>query len=152
MPLFISSREIDLFTNLNEEIIQTIIGQFVDYYSIDPETSAPDNLYGESIEKTFKKPVRVYCLVQYDEPTSVTVEEGVDVSYGIEIKFLRSMLKSINLYPREGDIVKFGDKYYEIGSVLEVKLITGIPGWEWDILCKCNSTRENQINLEDSHI
>ena len=149
MSLYIGQKEVDFINNVNEELITDISSQYIDYYRVDSKNSPQDNLYGESLNKTFNLPVRIYCLVDYIEPTSVTGIEGVDIQYSIECQFLRSILEEVNIYPREGDFVKFGEIYYEIKNVLEVKQVAGQPIYKFDIICQCAPTRVDSLNIID---
>ena len=64
-PLFIGKKERDLVKQVNDELIERVIGQQILYYPIDPEFTNYHSLYGEAIQKTFLPPVRVYALVEY---------------------------------------------------------------------------------------
>lgn len=154
MPLFIGNRERALFENLNDEIIQDIVGQYVDYYQVDSSHTEQDELYGEAISKVYKHPIRIYCLVDYQEPTATSTLEGVDTKYSIQVQFSRAKLAAQNIYPREGDFVLFGEVYYEIKNVLEVKIVGGMAydNWKWDILCNAAPTRIDQLNLVEVNV
>jgi len=153
MSLFVGTFEKRLLQNFNEEIIKDITDQYVDYYQVNAKISDRDKLYGESISKTFKHPIRLSCLVDYEEPTSFSGREGVDTSYIIEVQFSRDMLSEASIYPREGDFVFFGEIYYEIKNVIEAKIVDGraYDDWKWDIICQCSSSRIDQLNIVDSH-
>ena len=62
-PLFLGKKERDLVKQVNDELIERVIGQEVVYYPISREHTNYHNLYGEAIEKVFLPPVRVYALV-----------------------------------------------------------------------------------------
>ena len=64
-PLFLGKKERDLVKQVNDELIEKVIGQQILYYSIDMETTNFHELYGEAIEKTYLPPVRVYALVEW---------------------------------------------------------------------------------------
>ena len=66
-PLFLGKKERDLVKQVNDELVEKVIGQQILYYPIDMETTNFHDLYGEAIEKTFLPPVRVYALVNFDE-------------------------------------------------------------------------------------
>ena len=46
-PFFIPQKEFDLINQMNEELIDEIIGQSVDIYKVNVERTE-DNVYGES--------------------------------------------------------------------------------------------------------
>ena len=62
-PLFLGKKERDLVKQINDELIEKIIGQQILYYSIDMKSTNFHELYGEAIEKTFLPPIRVYALI-----------------------------------------------------------------------------------------
>ena len=64
-PLFTGQKERDLVKQVNDELIEKVIGQQILYYSIDMDTTNFHPLYGEAIEKTYLPPVRVYALVEW---------------------------------------------------------------------------------------
>ena len=64
-PMFAGEKERNLVKQINDELIERVIGQQVVYYPIDDSITQYNNLYGEAIEKTFLPPVRVYALVDY---------------------------------------------------------------------------------------
>ena len=75
-PLFLGKKERDLVKQVNDELIERVIGQQIVYYPIDLETTNYHSLYGEAIEKTFLAPVRVYALVEW---------EGMETQYSPNI-------------------------------------------------------------------
>ena len=60
-PLFLGEKERDLVKQVNDELIERVIGQQIVYYPIDISRTNFNDLYGEAIEKTFLPPVRVYA-------------------------------------------------------------------------------------------
>ena len=78
-PLFLGKKERDLVKQVNDELIEKIIGQQIVYYSIDLRTTNFHPLYGEAIEKTYLPPIRVYALVEYTQFETVYLEgAGID--------------------------------------------------------------------------
>ena len=122
-PLFLGKKERDLVKQVNDELIEKVIGQQILYYSIDLTTTNFHDLYGEAIEKTYLPPVRVYALVEFtSEETSYLENAGLDKSWEIVIHFHRRRLtEDQDLYVREGDFVLYGDYYYEIVKLSESK-------------------------------
>ena len=64
-PMFFGKKEKDLVKQVNDEIIERVVGQQVLYFPIDIDHTNFHELYGEAIEKTFLPPVRVYARVEY---------------------------------------------------------------------------------------
>ena len=61
-PLFTGKKEKDLVKQVNDEIIERVVGQTVVYYPISLDHTNFHDLYGEAIEKSFLNPVRVYSI------------------------------------------------------------------------------------------
>ena len=65
-PFFVPQKEIDLIDAFNEELIDEIVGQYVDIYKVSIEDTE-ENIYGESSTKYFDRGFRVNCLILYNE-------------------------------------------------------------------------------------
>ena len=143
-PLFLGKKERDLVKQVNDELIEKVIGQQILYYSIDMATTDFHPLYGEAIEKTYLPPVRVYALVEYTEESTKYMENvGVDRSWEINIHFNRRRLtEDQNLYVREGDFVLYGDNYYEIVKLSEPRKLFGQVEHSFEISATCKRARE----------
>ena len=63
-PFFIPQKEFDLINQMNEELIDEIVGQSVDIYKVNVERTE-DNVYGESTAKYYDIGFRVNCLIDY---------------------------------------------------------------------------------------
>ena len=49
-PLFLGKKERDLVKQVNDELIEKVIGQQILYYPIDLETTRFHDLYGEAVD------------------------------------------------------------------------------------------------------
>ena len=58
-PLFFNNKERDLVKQVNDELIERVIGQQIMYYPISLEHTNFHPLYEEAIEKTFLPPIRL---------------------------------------------------------------------------------------------
>ena len=65
-PLFTGEKERNLVKQVNDELIERVIGQQVAYYPISVEHTNFHDLYGEAVRKTFLPPIRVYALVEWE--------------------------------------------------------------------------------------
>tara|TARA_Y100000310_G_scaffold168067_1_gene168115 strand:+ start:240 stop:725 length:486 start_codon:yes stop_codon:yes gene_type:complete len=114
-PLFTGQKEKDLVKQVNDELIERVIGQALLYYSISMEKTNYHPIYGEAIKKTFYPPVRVYALVEGPESETKTGRYGIDKKGKITVHFHRRRLtEDQDLYVREGDFLLYGKTYYEI--------------------------------------
>tara|TARA_R100001163_G_scaffold64758_1_gene59788 strand:+ start:377 stop:871 length:495 start_codon:yes stop_codon:yes gene_type:complete len=143
-PLFLGKKERDLVKQINDELVEKIIGQQVLYYPIDLRATQFHELYGEAIKKTYLPPIRIYALVEFtDYSTDYMESAGIDKSWEIMIHFHKRRLEEDqDLYVREGDFILYGDYYYEIVSLAEPKLLFGQAGREFEIAARCKRARK----------
>ena len=143
-PLFLGKKERDLVKQVNDELIEKVIGQQILYYPIDLEATDFHELYGEAIQKSFLSPIRVYALVEFTDYSTQYMENvGVDKSWEINIHFHKRRLEEDqDLYVREGDFVLYGDYYYEIVKLTEPKLLFGQANREFEIAARCVRARK----------
>jgi len=143
-PLFTGVKERDLVKQINDEVIERVIGQTIAYYPIDIETTRYHQVYGEAIEKTFLPPIAVKALVEYKGlNTEYSKNIGLDKSQEIIVHFhKRRLTEDQNLFVREGDFVLYGDSHYEIVSLSEPKLLYGQVDHKLEISAKCIRARE----------
>ena len=147
-PMFLGEKERDLVKQVNDEIIERVVGQQVLYFPIDIDHTNYHPLYGEAIEKTFLPPVRVHALVEYQGvETEFLQGVGIDKKTGISVKFHRRRLtEDQDLFVREGDFVRYGDIYYEIVKLSEPKLLFGQPEHRFEIQAECIRARDGLFN------
>ena len=143
-PLFLGEKERNLVKQVNDELIERVIGQQVIYYPIDDSITQYNNLYGEAVEKTFLPPVRVYALVDYQSTeTKADTVAGMDKSNTITIYFhKRRLIEDQDLYVREGDFILYGDYYYEIVSTEWSRQLFGQIDHTFEIVATCYYSRE----------
>ena len=64
-PMFLGEKEKNLVKQVNDEIIERVVGQQMLYFPLDLEHTEYHPLYGEAIEKTFLPPIRVHALIEF---------------------------------------------------------------------------------------
>lgn len=143
-PLFLGKKERDLVKQVNDELIEKIIGQQILYYPIDIQTTKFHELYGEAIKKTFISPIRVYALVEFTEfATEYLPNAGIDKGWEIKVHFHRRRLtEDQDLFVREGDFLCYGDFYYEIVRLDEDRKLFGQVDHEFEITARCRRARK----------
>lgn len=143
-PLFLGKKERDLVKQVNDELVEKVIGQQIVYYPIDMETTDFHDLYGEAIEKTFLPPVRVYALVNFDEEGSSYLDSvGIDGSSQITVHFHRRRLtEDQDVFVREGDFVLYGERYYEIVKTSSSRKLFGQVNQTFEISATCKRARK----------
>ena len=115
-PMFFGEKEKDLVKQINDEIIERVVGQQVLYFPIDVDSTDFHPIYGEAIEKNFLHPIRVFALVEYQGVETSDMENiALDKATKIKVNFhKRRLTEDQNLFVREGDFVRFGEIFYEI--------------------------------------
>jgi hypothetical protein len=143
-PLFAGKKERDLVKQVNDEIIERVVGQTIAYYPIDLERTYFHDLYGEAVQKTFLPPVRVNALIEYEGlKTEYGKNIGLDKTQSITVHFhKRRLTEDQDLYVREGDFVLYGDSLYEIVTLEETALLYGQIDHKLEISAKCIRARE----------
>ena len=95
-PFFVPQKEIDYIDSVNEELIDQILGQFVDIYKVSVEDTN-DNVYGESSAKYYKAGFRVNCLIQFNEPENTLDDFGTELNSSLELYFHSLLFRFSNL-------------------------------------------------------
>ncbi len=143
-PLFLGKKERDLVKQVNDELIERVIGQTIVYYPIDLERTNYHPLYGEAIEKTFLPPVKVNALIDWGG-LSTEYEQNLAVgkTSDITIHFhKRRLIEDQNLFVREGDFIQYGDILYEITALSEPQRLFGQIEHRMEISATCTRARE----------
>ena len=148
-PLFTGQKEKDFVKQVNDEVIERVVGQTIVYYPISLEHTNFHSIYGEAIEKNFLDPIRVYAMVKYDSQNTTTTPLGVDRVEKISVFFhKRRLTEDQELFVREGDFVQYGEHFYEILSLVEPKWLFGQVESSFEIAAKCVKAREGLFNAE----
>ena len=149
-PLFLGEKERNLVKQINDEVIERVVGQQILYFSIDIEHSNYHPVYGEAIEKTFMPPVRVYALVEYGGVETAFLDGvAVDKKTTAVVKFhKRRLTEDQNLFVREGDFIKYGSIFYEIVKTNEPKQLFGQIDHKFEVVADCIRARDGLFNAE----
>lgn len=148
-PLFLGEKERDLVKQVNDEVLERVIGQQILYIPVSTERSNFHHLYGESIEKSFLPPIRIYALVEFEGITTTTENFGLDKQNNITVRFhQRRLHEDQNVFVREGDFVMYGEDFYEIVSLSNERQLFGQIEHKFQIVAKCIRARKGLINLE----
>ncbi len=146
-PLFLGEKERNLVKQVNDELIERVIGQTVIYYPISREHTNYHPIYGEAVKKTFLSPIKINALIEWEGSKTTAEAYGIDRLTSIVVKFhRRRLIEDQELYVREGDYVLYGDTFYEIVSLNESKRLFGQIDHKFEILAKCIKARESVFN------
>ena len=147
-PMFFGEKEKNLVKQINDEIIERVVGQQVLYFPIDVESTDFHPIYGEAIEKNFLHPIRVFALVEFQGVETTDMENiALDKATKIKVNFhKRRLTEDQNLFVREGDFVRFGEVFYEIVKLLEPKILFGQPETRFEVGAECIRARDGLFN------
>jgi len=112
--LFITEREINLISDLTKELVKDVIGQKIYYFSVSNIKSQVHDVYEESPEKIFEKPIEIDAIVKYSPQDVRTNRFGSEEYYSIEcyIQFRDLLDKGIEVH--EGDFFSYGTTFFEV--------------------------------------
>ncbi len=148
-PLFLGQKERNLVKQVNDELLERVIGQPILYLPVSMEYSNFHPLYGEAIEKCFLPPVRVYVLVDFEAIETTTENFGLDKMHTINVKFHeRRLHEDQDTYVREGDYIQYGHTFYEIVTLTEDRPLFGQVDHLFQIMAKCVRTRKGLLDFE----
>jgi len=149
-PMFFGEKEKNLVKQVNDEIIERVVGQQLLYFPIDIDHTNFHPLYGEAIEKTFLPPVRVFARVEYQGVETNFLENmAIDKKTGLKVMFhKRRLTEDQDLFVREGDFVKYGKIFYEIVKLNEPKHLFGQADTQFEIQAECIRARDGVFNAE----
>ena len=142
---FVTDRKLSFINSISRELHQHVVDEQVYYYSIANRESPPDDLYNESVRKSWAAPVRINARVLYDNLSSKAGIFGLDSQIASEIYFHTQELVERNVAPREGDFIEYGQTFYEITSVSQPQLVFGQINNKILTVCKLVPSREGQF-------
>jgi hypothetical protein len=123
--LFITSRELDLISDLTKEVIKDVIGQKIYYYRVREELTQVHDVYEEAIEKVFDPPVELEALVEWTSPEVNTNQFGSETKGMVTVMIHQRDLLDKNVVVREGDYFSYGSTFYEATSLIPISKIFG---------------------------
>ena len=163
MPLFTGQRDISLFRQLNQELINKIIRTEILFYKLIMDES-DTNVYGEGINKTYYAGVKIPCIITREDQEYAEESFGIDLQQRATFAFLRHEFLDLpshaqDFVPEVGDLIEWDKAYFEIDTLVENQIVGGKDpdysraGTEWgnshSIVCNCHMTRMSRIQIED---
>lgn len=129
-PTFITSDELNFIANINDELIENMVGQNIKYYRINRRKTDYHDLYDEAIVKSFDEPIILYARISFEGTDVTTGRFTIDKNQTIEIYFHQRRLKEMNVAIREGDFFEWDNtgRLFEIIRVTQPLFIGGFPG------------------------
>lgn len=148
-PLFLGQKERDLVKQVNDEVIERVIGQTIIYYPISRELTRYHPIYGEAIQKTFLPPIKVNALVTWEGSKTTSESFGIDRRTSITVKFHnRRLVEDQDVFVHEGDFVLYDGAHYEIVTISVPKLLFGQVDYRFELDAKCIRARESLFNAK----
>jgi hypothetical protein len=142
-PMFLGKKERDLTKQVNDELIERVIGQTLIYYPISVEKSNFHPLYGEAIQKSYDRPVLIKALVKWDGEETFTKTYGLDKMTNMTVNFHRRRLtEDQDLYVREGDVIFYDSDFFEIVKLKEPRVLFGQIDHRFEIQATCRNLRQ----------
>jgi hypothetical protein len=142
-PMFLGKKERDLTKQVNDELIERVIGQTIIYFPLSIEETNFHPLYGEAINKTYQRPILIKALIKWEGEETYTSTYGLDKSNNITINFHRRRLtEDQDLFVREGDVIFYGLRFFEIVKLKEPRLLFGQVEQKFEIQAICKGVRE----------
>jgi hypothetical protein len=149
-PLFTGAKEGALVKQVGDEILERVVGQQIVYFPVSLPHSNFHELYGESINKTFLPPIRVFAAVDWKGSETTNTNYGIDRKSAIDVKFHKKRLtEDQNLFVREGDFVLYGTVLYEIATVSQPRLLFGKIDEKYEVVATCIRAREGTFKLSE---
>lgn len=145
--LFITSREIDLISDLTKEIHKDIIGQVIYYYPIRDDITKVHDVYEEAIDKIFDPPIEIDSRIEWSAKEINTDRFGHHATYNVTAYLHYRDVLDRGLEIREGDYFSFGDNFFEIVSSKYDSLIFGQIEHVTGYVLMGKTARKGQIDV-----
>ena len=160
MAQFGSKRDISLFLNINKELIHKYIDTPVLVYKLNLDATTT-NVYDESNNKVYYKPVLVPSIVTVDDQIWQSDDYTSDITQNSTFAFLRDDLINLDIYPDVGDIFEYRSTFFEVDDITENQMVAGKHPDSWfneqtvngqyglslSIVYKAHMTRQSKVNI-----
>ena len=149
--MFVGKKERDFVKQVNDEIIEKMVGQQILYFPIDVERTNFHPLYGEAVEKTFLPPIRIYALVTWEGSNQTSEKYGIDRVANITVHFHhRRLTEDQDLFARIGDFVQYEKQYYEIVKLSQPRRLFGQDNKQVEVVATCRKAREGLFDASQN--
>lgn len=144
--LFVTSRELNLISDLTKECVKDVIGQRIFYYPISEIKTRTHELYSESPEKIYDNPIEINALV--DQPANNTNINlfGPERLNTIEVYIHQADLVDRRINLAIGDFLRYGEFTYEISKLINMGNIYGHVENSSGYKLVCTQARTGQFN------
>ena len=152
MPLrgrFFSSRDLKVINSFNSELMGDIIQTTILLFKMAADQTQV-NIYGESDSATgkmFYPGVEITALIDKADIDTPYDEFGSDRNQNVVFKMRENMLKLINIYPENGDIISFNSQYFEIDNCVQQQFLGGIEDKSHSVIVNTHYSRLSKLNF-----
>jgi hypothetical protein len=146
---FFSSRDLKVINSFNGELMGDVIQTEVLIFKVSAELTRV-NVYGEADSTTgiqFYPGKEITALIQRDDISTEHGNFGSTRKQDVVFKFRENMLKEIDLFPENGDIIFFNGRYHEIDNVIQEQLLGGQSEKSHSIICNTHYSKLNKLNI-----
>ena len=146
---FFSARDLKVINSFNSELMGDVIQTAVMLFKMAADQTQI-NLYGESdpaTGKMFYPGVEITALIDKADIDTPYDEFGPDRSQTVVFKFRENMLKLVNIYPENGDMISFNSQYFECDNVVQQQFLGGIEDKSHSIIVNTHYSRLSKLNI-----
>lgn len=123
--LFTGGREIDFFNDITKELSKDVNAQKIYYYNLSVEKSNVHGIYDEATQKIFENPIEIESWVSWNATEQSVDRFGHQAMSKIDVYIQPRDLIEREISPKPGDMISFGDTFFEIKVAREEAVIHG---------------------------
>ncbi len=146
---FFSQRDMDFINSVNGELLGDIIQTEVTVFKICADVTTT-NIYGEvksSVGVTYYPGIEITALIDRSSISTESDDFGPDRKQDVVFKMREKMLKEINFFPQNGDLILFNARYHEVDNVVQEQFLGGVDDKSHSIIVNTHYSRLTKINL-----
>lgn len=144
--LFVSPRDLQFISDVTKELLRDVVGAKVYYYRVLPELAEVDEVYGDAKELIYDDPVEVNVFVTLSNQEVKAGKWGKERYRELTLFFSYEDLLDQDIDPSDGDVIAWGDHFYEILDREEEKEVWGAV--EFQIGLKVSATEVQSGTIE----
>lgn len=133
--LFVTHKEQTLVNHWTKEFMKDIVGQYVYYYPVSSIKTSTNEIYEESIQKIFERPIKIDVLADQNKRENWVGDFG---SYQkksiIEVHMHLKDLEDKEISVQIGDFFVYGDETYEITDAYETNNVFGQEEYKYEMM------------------
>lgn len=112
--LFVSPRDAQFISDVTKELMKDVVGARIKFFRVIHELTQINQTYNEATEIVYDDPISIDVFIKFTNQEVKTGKFGKEKYRELEIHFHFEDLLDRDIQPREGDIVEWGDHFFEI--------------------------------------